>query len=372
MNPTGSLVFVWENFGPLHADRCDAVARHFGAERPVHGIELFQRSDTYDWVPETRQSFTKTTLFTSKPNWLVITWTLLRAIRATGSRHVFLCHYQEPYIFFTALLLRLLGCRVYFMGDSKFDDEPRRLQRERLKSVFVWPYAGALTASLRSAQYLHFLGFDRRPIELGYDTISVARIQQLAGRLPAPAGMPHADRHFTIVARLVPKKNIELAIEALALLRAQDQLRRHLVICGNGPEEADLRARVRATGLDEWVEFAGFVQTDAISRTLATSLCLILPSIEEQFGQVVSEALAMGVPVIVSDRCGARDELVRSGVNGYVIEADNAAGLARFMHLLDTEPETWADLARGTEPFRPLADVARFATSVAALITAGR
>ena len=372
MAPSEPLVFVWDNFGPLHADRCDAVASHFGPARPVHGIELFQRSDTYAWVSETRASFTKTTLFQRRPAWFVIAWHLVRAIFATRSRHIFLCHYQEPYIFVTAMLLRLLGRRVYFMGDSKFDDEPRRLRRERLKSLFVWPYAGALTASLRSAEYLHLLGFDRRPVELGYDTISVSRIQQLAGSPPAPGGMPHDQRHFTIIARLVPKKNIALAIAALALLKTRGQLARKLVICGSGPEEADLRARGQAAGLELWVTFSGFVQSDAVSQILATSLCLILPSTQEQFGQVVSEALAMGVPAIVSDRCGARDELVRSGVNGFVIEADNASGLAHFMHILDSEPETWSAMAQATEPMRHLADVPRFAGAVAALISATR
>jgi glycosyltransferase involved in cell wall biosynthesis len=372
MNAASSLVFVWENFGPLHADRCDAVARHFGAERPVHGIELFQRSDTYAWVPETRSSFTKTTLFTDRPSWLVIAWTLLRAILATGSRHVFLCHYQEPYIFLVALVLRLLGRRTYFMGDSKFDDEPRRLRRERLKSIFVWPYAGALTASLRSAQYLHFLGFDRKPIEIGYDTISIARIQQLAGSPPAPAGTPHADRHFSVVARLIPEKNLQVVVAAMSLLKSAGRLDRHLVFYGAGPEEQMLREAVRDAALEDWIEFAGFVQSADVSRALGNSLAVILPSISETFGQVIPEAIAMGVPVIVSDRCGARDELVRTGVNGYVIEAGNSVGLASFMDVLATEPHTWTNLAHGTEAFRPLADVARFATSVAALIAAAR
>ena len=42
------LVFLWENFGPMHADRCDAVAAAVRGEAEVVGLELYGRSDTYD------------------------------------------------------------------------------------------------------------------------------------------------------------------------------------------------------------------------------------------------------------------------------------------------------------------------------------
>ena len=64
---------------------------------------------------------------------------------------------------------------------------------------------------------------------------------------------------------------------------------------------------------------------------LRKSLALILPSTEEQFGFVVLEALALGIPVIVSENVGARDLHVRTGVNGFIFEPDNEKGLAFFM-----------------------------------------
>lgn len=56
------LVFVWNNFGPMHADRLEAVAQRF-PDAKVHGIELFDRDVTYDWVGDDRPGFDKTTLF---------------------------------------------------------------------------------------------------------------------------------------------------------------------------------------------------------------------------------------------------------------------------------------------------------------------
>ena len=63
MSEAPALVFMWENFGPMHIDRCEAVAAAFRGKRQVIGIELGGRSDTYDWDPSNTALFTKITLF---------------------------------------------------------------------------------------------------------------------------------------------------------------------------------------------------------------------------------------------------------------------------------------------------------------------
>ncbi len=100
---------------------------------------------------------------------------------------------------------------------------------------------------------------------------------------------------------------------------------------------------------------------------LGKTLALLLVSAQEQFGNVVIEAQALGAPVIVSDNCGARDMLVRNGVNGFVVEPDNPAGLAYFMGLLDRDEALWRRMALASEPFAALGDAAHFARAVAAL-----
>ena len=98
---------------------------------------------------------------------------------------------------------------------------------------------------------------------------------------------------------------------------------------------------------------------------LATTSVLLLPSIEEQFGNVVIEAQAMGLPVIISDNCGAWDHLVRSGVNGFVVEPDNAEGLTYFMKLLSTNEVLWRQMCFEALRFAEFGDVKRFAEGVA-------
>lgn len=358
-------VFVWENFGPLHTARAEAVARGLG--QPVVGIELFARSQVYDWETPSSAGFEKITL-RREGDWgrgLLgpLMWELARA--RPGA--VFFCHYERVEVFLAAWVCRLFGVATFVMNDSKFDDYPRHLWREVVKSGFYKPYQGAIAASARSRDYLRFLGIPADRIEMYYDCVPVDEIRRLAGVPPAPDGTAYADRVFTVVARHVPKKNIALALDALARARAAGVSRR-LVLCGSGPLEGELRRRVAALGLTEHVDFLGFVQADEVARVLGRSLALILPSTEEQFGQVVAEAVAMGVPPLVSDRCGARDEIVRSFVNGFVFEPDTSEGLARMMIMLDRDEALWREMAANCAEVAGQADLPPFVESVRRLL----
>ena len=78
----------------------------------------------------------------------------------------------------------------------------------------------------------------------------------------------------------------------------------------------------------------------------------------------------MGVPILCSDRVGARDSLVRAGVNGYVFEPDNVQGLARLMGQLGSDETQWRAFAEAALSFAEKGDATRFAEAVAELVGA--
>lgn len=367
-----AVAFVWDNFGPAHAERCIATAARLAGRRRVIGIELASISDTYNWVSEGGDNFEKLTLFAGRSVSEVSLWkrtsATLRACLQSHARHIFLCHYEQWATLFVAWGLRLAGRRVFVMNDSKFDDYPRFLWRELMKSFFYFPYQGALSGSARSSDYLRFLGIRPDRIEPAYDARSITRIRALAGVAPAPGGIPFAARHFSIVARFIPEKNLANAIEAYRLYCAETDNPRDLHLCGSGALERDLRAIVEAAGLADKVHFRGFLQADEICAALGSTLALLFPSKKDTFGAVVIEALAMGVPVIVSENCGARDSLVRTGVNGFIVEPDNIEGLAIFMRMLATDEALWRRMSAAADKFVWNCDVSEFAASVERLI----
>lgn len=372
--PLPRMVFLWESFGPHHVDRCEACAQHFAGRYKVCGVEIATFDANYEWRGSIgSEGFRKVTLFpgvvSQKIGAMRCFFRIVRTCLKLRAKYIFFCNYNLPAVFFSAVVLRLLGRRLITMQDSKFDDKQRYLVKEIVKSILYAPYQAALAAGARSKAYLTFLGLPEDRVVIGYDTVSVERVRALAETLPAPDGVPHADRHFTIVARFVPKKNLSLALDAYAAYVARHpETARELHLCGSGELEGELRQQAERLGL-KGVYFRGYLQEHEIARVLGSSLALILPSVEEQHGLVINEALAMGVPVLVSDNCGARDLLVRSGVNGFVFEPDNADGLAHFMAIIDQDIDEWTRLATGARQFQRPADTTLFVDAVEQVLT---
>lgn len=370
------LAFVWENFGPIHADRCEALANRYSGLHEVVGIELAGTSDTYEWRSESGAGFRKITLFPnvklSQVGGLKRFWRTLRVCLSERADTIFLCHYEHVATFLAASVLRVLGRTTIVMNDSKYDDYDRYLWREVGKSIAYLPYWGAMASGKRSKDYLRFLGVRADRIATNYNALSLARVRRLSGSVPAPDGHPFSERHFTIVARLVPKKNLFVALNAFAKYRESVRAPRDLHVCGSGPLENELKTYASSRGLGDCVKFRGFVQTEEVCRILASTLALVLSSTEEQFGNVVIEAQAMAVPVILSDQCGARDQLVRSGVNGFIVETDNSEGFAFFMRLIAEDEALWRRLCKNAEYLSRMGDVENFVDAVDTLVKASQ
>jgi glycosyltransferase involved in cell wall biosynthesis len=125
--------------------------------------------------------------------------------------------------------------------------------------------------------------------------------------------------------QFIERKGVDLLIQAFA--RISDQVPElHLQLLGTGPLLGDLM-NIIPSKLRERIRFLGFHQTAAIPKLFAAADVFVLPSRHDGWGVVVNEALGAGLPIIVSDRVGARD-LVENGVNGFITIAGNVDSLA--------------------------------------------
>jgi len=370
-----TMLFQWTSHGPYHLDRLEAVHAARITDLDIVGAATTASTDSHPWDRISSEQVNIYNLvdqkFQETSSWQRLV-PRLRDLRNYKIEYAFLCNYELIDTFAVAVVLRLCGAKVYSMMDSKFDDKKRLLWRELLKSFFLLPYHGALVSGRRSREYVEFLGMRPDLVFEGYDTVSVARIRALAQAQPAPNGTPFALRHFTVVARHVPKKNLFLVVDAYARYRqAAGANARALHFCGTGEFEESLRADVARRDL-AGVEFRGWLGAEAVAKALATSLALILPSVEEQWGLVVNEALAMGVPILCSDNVGARDSLVRTAVNGYVFESDNGEGLAHLMTRLATDEHEWRRMAEAASEFSYKGDTCQFVSAVAKVLGYGK
>ena len=142
-------------------------------------------------------------------------------------------------------------------------------------------------------------------------------------------GFSNKDCCFLYVGKLEPKKRVMDFLTSLQLARQRNPNVRGLVV-GSGALKAQAEDYVLHQGLP--VTFAGFLNQTKITEAYAAADCLVLPSdFGETWGLVVNEAMACGLPAIVSDRVGSGPDLIEDGVTGYVIRFADTGVLAERM-----------------------------------------
>jgi len=121
---------------------------------------------------------------------------------------------------------------------------------------------------------------------------------------------------FLSIGHLLPKKNHAILIEAFSRLEPEKRKLR-LGIVGEGPSRRKLVNLVRRLGLGNQVDLLGYRDASEVRNLLRKSRIYCMPSSYETFGIAVIEAMAVGLPAVVT-RCGGPEEIVVNGLNGIV------------------------------------------------------
>ena len=160
------------------------------------------------------------------------------------------------------------------------------------------------------------------------------RHQPLHPRPPHPPPIPTANLILGYVGRLSIEKNVALLPIIEQQLAALGIHNVHFLIIGHGGEEASLRAALPAAKAD----FAGVLRGEALATAYANMDLLVFPSHTDTFGNVVLEALASGVPAIVTPDGGPK-YIVRHNDTGFIAPDEDfataIATLANDRHLLN-------------------------------------
>lgn len=135
----------------------------------------------------------------------------------------------------------------------------------------------------------------------------------------------HSFLRAIFVGRLVRQKGLDILLNALAMLRNNRQ-RIEIMIVGDGPMRAELEALAAGLGLNEQVIFTGSVLPERIPELLALANIFVLSSRNEGMPGALLEAIAQGLPAVVT-RCGGAEEIVDESI-GWVVPPENAVALA--------------------------------------------
>jgi len=138
-------------------------------------------------------------------------------------------------------------------------------------------------------------------------------------------------------AKLQPWKRPMDLLHAFARVPTPDV---YLIFAGDGALRCDLESEAQSLGVADRIRFLGFVNQSGLPETYSACDVLVLPSDYEPFGVVVNEAMLCGCCAVVTDRVGARFDLVREGETGFAYSAGDVDALARILTTLAADPCT--------------------------------
>jgi glycosyltransferase involved in cell wall biosynthesis len=328
---------IFDNFGPYPAARLRAAAHTCD----LLAIQVHARSADYAWQPLAEvQGFRAVTLL----NPMIEGDASLRARLADalgkfGPDVVFVPGWSSRAAWAAWQWCARQGVPAVCMSESTAWDDHRCVWRERIKRRFLRLGSAAFAGGTPHAVYLTALGLSPDRVFLGYDAVDNAHFQHEAEEARRQATAFRAryrlpENYFLASARFIARKNLAGLIQAYARYRrdaAESKELWSLVLLGGGPLAPDLRRLISELSLERCVHLPGFRQYDELPIYYGLAGGFVHASASEPWGLVVNEAMASGLPVLVSRRCGCCQDLVADGENGFAFDPFNMEQLARLM-----------------------------------------
>lgn len=335
-----SVAVIFHHIGPYHHARLNAAAERL----LVIGVEWSAKAYDRWGVAEAPARYIKVSLFPEAtdqhPGRAQLRRALWSALEQANLDVVAVNGWNNFGSLAAAKCCVEQGIPMVVMSESARGDEPRNWWKEIIKRRIVDLYAAALVGGQRHVEYLVELGMPRERIFTGYDVVDNAYFEQRALGI-RDANPPQADEirkkyalpdfYFLASARFIEKKNLLRLIRAYAEYRQKAEVARgnapwELVLLGDGPMRDILNTQLSTLNLQAHVHLPGFKPYDELPVYYGLAKAFVHASTTEQWGLVVNEAVASGLPVIVSNRCGCVPELVQD--NGFTFDPANVSELA--------------------------------------------
>ncbi|MBN9025747.1 MAG: glycosyltransferase family 4 protein, partial [Rhizobiales bacterium] len=316
------VAILFHRFGPYHMSRLSAASRHMS----VIGVEFSGTDRTYEWDDVAESGLFPRVVVSpdiERESIPALVGKIAATLERAAPDAVAIAGWSHPAALAALLWCARTGVPAILMSDSAEIDEIRKPWREAIKRRVIRLFSAGLVAGVPHRRYLTALGMDDTRIREGFDVVDNDYFARSAANARADAVAVRAElglnRPFFLAScRFVAKKNLFNLLAAYRHYRAgAGPAAWDLVLLGGGPLAPSLRSTIEAEGLRTSVHLPGFRQYAELHRYYGLAGAFILASTSEQWGLVVNEAMAAGLPVLVSDRCGCSEDLVRPGFNGY-------------------------------------------------------
>jgi glycosyltransferase involved in cell wall biosynthesis len=290
---------------------------------------------SYEVLPSSRWKFGKSSL--------LLNWGVGKALERTAPNVIVCGGYNYPASWRAARWARMRRIPFVLWSESTSRDIRKgRWLFEYAKARFMEGSDGFLVPGLSARNYLLELGVQQARIYLAPNAVDVdffagrsLAARQNASELRREFNLP--ERYFLCVGRLVAEKGVFDLVQAYERLSAEVQRDVGVVFVGDGSARPQLEALAVAS--PDRIRILGFLHREQLASVYALAEALVFPTHSDTWGLVVNEAMACGLPILVSEVAGCGADLVKNEWNGFVVPAGDLERWAEAMRSIATEPE---------------------------------
>lgn len=329
------VVFLVQRLGHYHHARLRAFSEAWGGKLSV--IEMRPDDEVNRWGTVATGPFQRSQTSSKRA--------LVSALEKCGADVMVCTGYSDPEIHQAMEWAFRTGTPLITCSDSCEGDQRRTVPKELFKRALIGGFDAGLVAGTRSHEYLASLGMASSRLFQPWDVVdndhfsstspfAEERCADLRRKLDLVGDC------FLFVGRFIWEKNLEFLLTSYAIYaNGASPQPWPLLLVGSGRLETVLKRRVDEMKLGSLVKFCGYADYHDLPSYYAMSSALVLSSVSETWGLVVNEAMAAGLPVLVSSRCGCAPDLVQDGRNGFLFDPENVQQLAALMiELHRTDP----------------------------------
>jgi glycosyltransferase involved in cell wall biosynthesis len=259
---------------------------------------------------------------------------------------IVICGYDHPTLLFALFYCLITGTPFVVQGESHVVQQRHPMKRV-LKRCLLFPLLrrakAAFATGSKASDYWVEVGIPRERVFTVSNTPDIDFFEKESalgrGRREAvrkSLGLSHR-RTGIFVGRFVEAKGVEIILAAMAGLGSEKQPQ--LLLVGDGPLKANYEEIIQRHHLP--VRLVGFQQKGHLPELYAAADFFLLPSLIEPWGVVVNEAMACGLPLLLSDQVGAAYDLLEQGRNGFMVRVGDVAAwgkaLLAMMEITDSE-----------------------------------
>ncbi|MDD3773741.1 MAG: glycosyltransferase family 4 protein [Patescibacteria group bacterium] len=216
------------------------------------------------------------------------------------------------------------------------------------KKYLKWFYHGMdaiLLPGKANFEHEKSLGVPKKKLFIANYTVDVNRFRQTCRRLNKRRNKKilgfNQKKLIIFSGKYIKRKGIIYLLQAFKnLVRKDNNL--GLVLIGDGPEKKIYQQFISDNKIKNKVYLTGFINQKELPKYYKVGDIFVLPSLEENYGLVINEAMACGLPIITTKNVGASYDLVESGRNGFVIKPADSFELQKALKKILIQPKTYA------------------------------